>query len=666
MGRHVTFIDGLRALAVTAVLLYHLDPTIMRGGYVGVDIFFVISGFVITKSILFGWSRASFGVIKFYGSRMRRIAPAAVVVVAITCAISPFVYTWLEQTQFIAQKPWAAFVHLSNFAFADVQMHYGDIQGFRNPLTHTWSLGVENQFYLAYPLVAVLALRFARTHRVLQVAVAAVLIGSLAAWLVQPDFDRAFYLPQFRIWQIALGATVAMIDGKAIAARLPRGRAVRLCGQAVIASCFIGIGWFILTVELAAKTRGLAIIPTVATAIVLLVLARPDNPDGTVDTSPKPLSVRLLSMRPAVVVGVISYSLYLWHWPTIVILDAWDVDTSIQHAPLTVMSIILALLTVSWASYRFVEQPPRKLQRYPVILIVGLSVMGLGAFAASHLTVNNAHKVTYAADSPEYQKELDKSFYIASSIYGATTLQLLEDGNFADSPRLNTAKTEMLVIGNSHMEQFELLAARLATKHKTPSLFIGAGGQTFAESPRALPLVTYALERNPVRVVLIDFSFGPDSINFVKQLANHIDERYPEITILLIEDNPYSEFNPTTCKDFTTVGAWLADVTGSSACVPPRWSTSTRTRQQEVRRKLAQTRTDDQVIVIDNYYKTLTAMGGPIDPSSRKRRPSAASRTTNDYLLYDNSHFSSRGYTIVEPMIIAEIEKTGVFTHADR
>jgi peptidoglycan/LPS O-acetylase OafA/YrhL len=326
-------IDGLRAIAVVLVVYFHAFPDAMPGGFVGVDIFFVISGFLITGIIVRELDQQRFGLLAFYARRIRRIFPALIVVLGATLVLGwlwmlPAAYAQLSADVFAS----AAFV--SNIALW-LQSGYFDIASGKKPLLHLWSLGIEEQFYLFWPLILMLAARW----RLNILAVAAVIgIASfiLNVALIGPDPVATFYLPFTRAWELLAGAALAcgwhQLRQTSTASNLRAATGLLLIAIAagVLDSKSAFPGWW-------------AVLPVAGAALLL--------------SAPAAWGCRhLLASTAMVRIGLISYPLYLWHWPLLVFFGI------IKFAPLTLLERALVVglsFALATMTYRFIEIPFR-------------------------------------------------------------------------------------------------------------------------------------------------------------------------------------------------------------------------------------------------------------------------------------------------------------------
>jgi len=331
-------IDGLRAVAVLLVITFHIDLPGVAGGFVGVDVFFVISGFLITSIIKADIQNGSFSFLRFYDRRIRRIFPALIAVYLFCVLVSLVLLVPSDMRHFgLSLMASAAFV--SNFLFA-FEASYFDVSSIDKPLLHTWSLSVEEQFYILWPLILVAASRFCSARGLFWLMVAGI-SGSLAfaEWQLGSDRPAAFYLMPARAWELGLGALLAFkqYDLK----RAPRVHdLLSLVGLALIL-------WSALTLTNFSRFPGLNAAPACLGTALLIVSG--GGKQG--------IANRLLSLRPVVFVGLISYSLYLWHWPLIVFLHYY-LNRELHH--FEAAAAVVASFFVAVLSYRFIEAPFRR------------------------------------------------------------------------------------------------------------------------------------------------------------------------------------------------------------------------------------------------------------------------------------------------------------------
>ena len=337
---HRPDIDGLRALAVLPVILYH-SSFFFPGGFTGVDVFFVISGYLITQIIERELKARRFSLLVFYQRRMRRIFPALFVMFAVSTLIAYLVLPPLELKEF-GKTLLASSAFSSNILFYRRSGYFAP-NSEHAPLLHTWTLSVEEQFYLCWPLLlAVLSIPAASKWKVR--ALFAVLLGALllsAHWVnVKPN--AAFYLLPSRAWELALGGLLCLPPVSGTLARIPR-TAASVASLAGI----LCLGLAVFTYDSLTRFPGFAgLLPCMGAALIIAAGEGGESLGG-----------RLLSLRPLVWVGLISYSLYLWHWPILVfgqLIANRKLDAA-ERGTLILLTFILA-----WLSWRFVESPFRK------------------------------------------------------------------------------------------------------------------------------------------------------------------------------------------------------------------------------------------------------------------------------------------------------------------
>lgn len=355
-------IDGLRAVAVLSVMLFHAGIEAAPGGFVGVDVFFVISGYLITLHMITDIGRGTFSITRFYARRALRILPALFVMVGVTLALGWFLLL-PRQYEATGHSAIATALFYPNIHFWQETGYFSAASEFL-PLLHTWSLGVEEQFYFILPVV-LLAL-----SRLPAPLLGAALIGSVAIslgmsmWFSGDYPSAAFYLLPTRWWELGLGSLLAL-------GCVPRIRSEWV--REIIA----GAGLAAVLAAILIYTRetvfpgAAALVPCLGAAAVI----HAGNSGGS-------LVERLLSIRPLVYVGLISYSLYLWHWPIIVFARQLTVQT---HLSLGVLSIALFVTVVlAAASWRFVEQPAQR-AKLPKWRALGLSAASVASIAACGL-----------------------------------------------------------------------------------------------------------------------------------------------------------------------------------------------------------------------------------------------------------------------------------------
>ena len=352
-------IDGLRAVAVIAVILFHVFPGKIRGGFVGVDVFFVISGYLISQILLRDLQVNRFNLLEFYARRARRIFPALAIVLVATMAAGWWI-SYPDEFVSLGRHVMAGALFSSNLLLWN-EAGYFDVEAIRKPLLHLWSLGVEEQFYLMWPLLLSMVWRHNRRPytAVLVIAGASFALG---LWLVRVDQNSAFYLPFSRFWELMLGVLLAVgsIDGDPLRSLT---RALGTPARDALVRDLLAAGGVmaILVATLLFDQEGhfpgmLALAPTLGAAAIIAA-----GPATFVNR-------RILSSRLAVYIGLISYPLYLWHWPGLSFIDIVTPVNGAWIRPLKFGVVVFAVLA-AMATYHFVERPLRA-RRDPVRLML--------------------------------------------------------------------------------------------------------------------------------------------------------------------------------------------------------------------------------------------------------------------------------------------------------
>lgn len=380
-------IDGLRAVAILLVVIYHAFPSAMPNGFVGVDVFFVISGYLITT---ISQSESNFSVARFYERRVRRLAPALITVLISTLLFGSVVLFDDELRQ-LSKHVVAGLGFSANIVFW-FEAGYFDSSAELKPLLHLWSLGVEEQFYLIWPLLLLLSIR-AKS----QLAVTAAILGasfSFSLYMISKDQPTAFFLPFSRVWEMLAGAILA-----ASAIRIERRIAglMSVMGLALITSCvLISIprdqfpGWY-------------ALLPV--SGACLLIASGPETF----------INRYLLSTKPVVWIGLISYPLYLWHWPLISFTHIMSIgDSQPEHLVASLAaSFILAALT-----FHLIERPSRKIPsriQVPAIVFFAFIVLVFCAAAYSG-ALTKIRERYFPGDSKSFTWEPRNSSTCASQV----------------------------------------------------------------------------------------------------------------------------------------------------------------------------------------------------------------------------------------------------------
>ncbi|WP_419710223.1 acyltransferase family protein [Pseudomonas sp. NFX224] len=335
-GKYRSDIDGLRAVAVIAVLLHHLNSSLLPGGFVGVDIFFVISGFLITSQVYSEVKRNAFSLKGFYLRRINRIVPALVTVLLATLIVGAFILSPVD----LIRLNVSSLLSLLGVSNVYIWIKYGNYfaaDASEAPLLHTWSLGIEEQFYLLWPLFIALLYRFAPRYVLPVLAIGVVVAVAASEYATGIFATAAYYLIPTRFFELMLGGLLGIY--------LHQPRMIgKLTSQGIALVGFLLIGYSLFVLNPNSIFPGInALIPCLGAALLILA--------GCGEARS-----RLLTSRPMVFIGLISYSLYLWHWPLIAYLSYLEIPIDLPIGAMLVgVSIILA-----WLSWRYVEVPFRR------------------------------------------------------------------------------------------------------------------------------------------------------------------------------------------------------------------------------------------------------------------------------------------------------------------
>jgi peptidoglycan/LPS O-acetylase OafA/YrhL len=341
-------IDGLRTIAVLSVILYHAQIVVFghdffKGGFVGVDIFFVISGYLISRillSELFEKGKISF--LQFYERRARRILP---ILFTVFLVLFPLAYKYLLPNQFIeyAQSILSATFFGSNIFFYFTNTQYGAEDSLLQPFLHTWSLGVEEQFYILFPIVLLLAYKFAKNHLVTIITILILISLTHAHWQSTKNIQLNFFMLTSRLWELGIGSLLAFYELKYGRVKNELlNQTMPLFGLAMIAHVVVFFN------NQTPHPSFMTLLPTLGTALIILY-----------STNKTDILSKILSLKPIVGIGLISYSMYLWHYP--IFAFARIADTNGLHNDEKYLLILLTII-LSIFSYFIIEKPFRNNQ----------------------------------------------------------------------------------------------------------------------------------------------------------------------------------------------------------------------------------------------------------------------------------------------------------------
>jgi peptidoglycan/LPS O-acetylase OafA/YrhL len=554
-------VDGLRALAVLAVVLFHAFPSVLRGGFIGVDVFFVISGFLISGILLAELNSDRFSFASFYARRVRRIFPALVTVLCASLAFGWFALFPDEYGQ-LGKHVFGGAASAANF-FYWAQVGYFDTAAETKPLLHLWSLGIEEQFYIAWPAVLLLAWR-RRWNLLVVTGVLALLSFLINIGGIAHHQSATFYSPASRAWELLAGAGLACWRSRS-RAEVP--------GQKAHACSLAGVLLLVLGFALITRERhfpgGLALIPTVGAALLIAA-------------GPRAWFNRVVLSHPLLVwIGLVSYPLYLWHWPLLSF--AQIVESRVPALPIRAGAVVLAVL-LAWLTWRYVERPLRTgRQRWKLVLLAG----SMAAVAAAAAFINL--KDGLPARQP-----------IQDNIANQKALVLVEDtANAAACKRRYGFQTmyqycllahverdpTVVLLGDSHAyhvvagltKYYDGLGENLlmlGTRH--PYWGLDPGDEPYQQATQ--PMLELALNTPSIRTVVfsthIRLNRSPEAAVYVNA-ARETFRRFLAAGkhVIFMDDVPILPFDPRSCIK----RAGVASSATTSPCAIPReqWDRAT-------------------------------------------------------------------------------------------
>jgi peptidoglycan/LPS O-acetylase OafA/YrhL len=356
-------IDGLRAVAVGLVLLYHSGLGLVRGGFIGVDVFFVISGYLITRVIATDIAHHRFSLFEFYRRRIKRLMPAYALIAAATLALGWFISLPAHYRD-TAQGVFSSAGYFSNIWLWHEAGSYFAGQAEIKPMLHTWSLSVEEQFYIVFPLIMLGLVRLGAAARTLRTVFVVLFLASLAwaQWLLTRDASASFYLLPSRAWELMAGAALAL-GGMAAPARV------------TAAALQVGIGLLLilasaLLLRAGPHFPGIAALPACLGSMLVLQGGRVANGVSRV----------FLENGPMVFIGKISYSLYLWHWPLFAFYRYYFMAEPTVPVSLSLLALSILCATASWA---WIERPFRRRAALPGIRVLLFAMATSGSLMAA-------------------------------------------------------------------------------------------------------------------------------------------------------------------------------------------------------------------------------------------------------------------------------------------
>jgi peptidoglycan/LPS O-acetylase OafA/YrhL len=540
--RYRPAVDGLRAVAILPVIGFHLREAWVPGGFLGVDVFFVISGFLISSMISAELDRGSFRFLSFWARRVRRIMPALLTMILLTFVASLQLVTDIELGS-IAEDGRAAALSYANFWMHSKIGNYWGSAAESSPFLHAWSLSVEEQFYVVYPLFLVALARLKLDRRV-ALGVALVLSLTLFVFVSKTDPTLAFYMLPTRAWELLLGALTASVAPQLVARTPTWVRA----GASSLGLLLIGVALF--TLDGRHGIGPLAALPAFGSALVLLDSGR----EGGLNA--------VLGSKPLVYVGRISYSLYLWHWAVIILAGMREMNGGPQ---VLVRWLLVATFVAATLSYFLVERPARVWRHGAwialalLLAVVGLSIrfvsraeafQSSGAFnpVVSYSAYYDAtpiikEPVQVATINPQHPK-LGAWAGVVGRLRNPKFAEAYKNGGIPGGTRSLGEPAELILIGDSHGCMWGKTVDEAASE-----LRLGAAFFTFDGN---VPFFPIPLEGR----VSHGEGFTDEMFQqFARGLLQNIDDWKPRIMILAArwEDKSKADFhNAGLLADYAT------------------------------------------------------------------------------------------------------------------
>ncbi len=446
-------IDGLRAVAVLSVLLCHANFTLFSGGYVGGDIFFVISGFLITSLIKKDLEVGNFSLINFWERRIRRILPPLFAVVASTLIAGWFLYLPSDY-RLLGEQSAAQSIFASNILFK-TQAGYFDTTNIIKPLLHTWSLAVEEQFYLFFPIAIFAVWKYRRDKMFKYFTIFSILSFIAAAFIVRNSPSSAFYLLPFRAWELLIGSLLALRPFSI------QGFKKEILGWLGVTSIVIAV---LLYDDKTLFPGATALLPCFGAAAIIASNANRLNVVG-----------KILSMRIPVFIGLVSYSLYLWHWPILAFTRYSGLIEFTVPVALACLSASFVLAVLSW---KFIEAPFRKKQ-----IFVTTKSIYLAAVASLLLMAGAGLAIYFTQGAPQRLPE-NVSNYAAGiddinphrAECNQPKLSNFENGKICQSNKDSNIEPQFALWGDSFADALAPAFYKLSQEYKRNGYVLTAHG----------------------------------------------------------------------------------------------------------------------------------------------------------------------------------------------
>ena len=550
-------IDGLRTIAVVSVIIYHAEFTLglhhlLGGGFLGVDIFFVISGFLITSLIINEYQKTGrFSIVNFYERRLRRLLPALLIVMLVSL---PFAWSLLVPTQLIdfSKSLIASLSFSSNFYWHNVLGEYGTESALLKPFLHTWSLAVEEQYYIIFPLILLVIYRWFKSYTLLILTTMLLLSLLFAEWATKGHPSFSFYMLPSRFWELIAGGLLA-----SILHLYPEQNKNRVLNQLMPIVGLLLILYSIFFIHFDATHPGFITLMPVLGTVFIIWFANSND-----------IVTKILSSQLFVAIGLISYSLYLWHYPIFAFGRVYNFNASVTDKfGWILLTVILSIIT-----YYFIETPFRAKKRVTrkmafISLFIALTIIGSYSFYTIH---NGGLKERF----PELIKIYGKNEFdnkILQEASGSILHNLakskgmgrsmahkpsdFEANNLWFSDNVLTKK--MLIIGNSHSK--DLFNALYQNKEYFPHLEFARFGMHNDLLSEQIDKLLKSPNFIKSDIVTISFRYEKKTVEGIADLIDSIKSKSKKVLLVLnitefdyINNNPvYDEYTEKHYQNFS-------------------------------------------------------------------------------------------------------------------
>lgn len=499
-------IDGLRTIAVIPVILFHLGYSFMCGGFYGVDVFFVISGYLITKILVKNIEEDNFSMFNFWIRRVKRLLPLLIVVVLSTLIFSYF-FVFKPIVKDISKDVFPAVYSYFNFhALYDFGNYWGG-QAEQSFFLHTWSLSVEEQFYVAYPFFLFFCYKYFRNFFIPILIITTISFGLFLFFLkVNKDVDTAFYMLPTRIWELSIGGLIGLL-------MKDRLNTLKLANIFPL----FGLCLILLSYLFSGKTIGYMVVFPILGSVLIILFASSNDPIG-----------KLLSNKSFVIIGKLSYSLYLWHWPLIVLFKNFEYQLYDINKHFINLLIILITFLLSYLSYNLVENKTRNYIHTPKLVLLGLVIISSLTlylksqyFNTEYISSYNQlanygnYNISPIQNRAEYSNDYLGKMFIRLSKYDSA---YKKEGI---TRRIQNKNPELLLIGDSHGFMFARLLDEISLELNISNSFY-----TFIGAKPFFNL------QNIKRQESNSFFTEKQKVEYAQSLLSNIDKWMPKIVVI--------------------------------------------------------------------------------------------------------------------------------------